>query len=154
VLDAHSGKDSIRAAIVNAEEAKSDKALTYPYPVLDPAALTGIAGEFVELIAPGSEADPVGLLLQFLVGAGCALDRTAYYEVEATRHYTNLFAVAVGLTAAGRKGTSWAHVRRIFEDAGVLPGTNIKAGLSSGEGIIHAVRDPVRAIKPPPSKRE
>jgi hypothetical protein len=140
--------DAIRTAIGSAEEVRREKAFSYHYPALDPAARVGIAGEFVDLIAPASESDTAALLIQFLVAAGCSLGRTAFYEVEATRHFTNLFAVAVGPTAAGRKGTSWAHVRRAFEDAGALPGANIKAGLSSGEGIIHAVRDAVIEMQP------
>src|SRR5437868_6194291 len=102
MLDAQ-GEDTIRAAFANAQGVTSDKGSAYAYPALAPEALVGIAGEFVRMIAPASESDPAALLLQFIVMAGCALGRTAYYEVEATRHYTNLFAVAVGPTAAGRK---------------------------------------------------
>jgi hypothetical protein len=142
------GEDAIRAAFAEAELMTPDKGLAYTYPTLASEALVGIAGEFVEMIAPASESDPAALLLQFLVMAGCALGRSAFYEVEATRHYTNLFGVAVGPTAAGRKGTSWSHVRSVFESAGALPAANIKAGLSSGEGIIHAVRDPVIEMRP------
>jgi hypothetical protein len=56
----------------------------------------------------------------------------------------NLFAVLVGETAKARKGTSLAHVLRIFERADEQHRRNcITHGLSSGEGLIWQVRDPV-----------
>jgi hypothetical protein len=81
---------------------------------------------------------------QFLVAFGCACGRGAHYQVEADRHYPNEFCVLVGPTARGRKGSSWGHIRRLLADAdppfvdGCLVG-----GLSSGEGLISQVRDPV-----------
>jgi hypothetical protein len=75
------------------------------------------------------------------------LGRGPYYQVEGDRHGTNLFGVLVGETAKGRKGTSWGRVRQIAEIAD--PGwtrDRIHSGLSSGEGVIWAVRDPIRTM--------
>jgi Protein of unknown function (DUF3987) len=62
---------------------------------------------------------------------------------ESDRHGMNLFLGVVGATSKGRKGSSWGHVRRLFglSDPGWVRHC-IGSGLSSGEGVIHAVRDP------------
>jgi hypothetical protein len=120
----------------------------YPYPTLDSTALTGIAGEFVSFVEPETEADPTALLIQFLGAAGSAMGRAAHYEVEATHHYSNIFAVGAGRTAAGRKGTSWAHVKAAMTGCDDWAKNCIKSGLSSGEGVIHTVRDPVTRQDP------
>jgi len=133
----------VPAAGADGEADSASRKFRYEYPVLDSAALYGLAGEFVRLVEPETEADPVALLIQFLVAAGNAIGRSAYFEVEATGHYCNLFAVAVGPTASGRKGTSWAHVRAAMLHCDNWFSACVKTGLSSGEGIIHAVRGPI-----------
>src|SRR5581483_7678529 len=54
------------------------------------------------------------------------------------------FAVIVGESAKARKGTSWGEVRRFVEllDQDWCQ-QRVAGGLSSGEGLIHAVRDPI-----------
>lgn len=109
-----------------------------------PEAYHGLAGDIVRAIEPTSEADPVALLVQLLVAFGSAANRSAYFAVEADRHHLNLYAVLVGATAKARKGTSWGRVRHVME--AVDPGWDterVVSGLSSGEGLIYAVRDPV-----------
>jgi hypothetical protein len=127
-----------------------DMALPKPveWPVLDQDAMHGIAGEIVHTIEPQSEADPVAILTQFLVSVGNMIGRKPYYRVEGTSHHCNLFAVLVGSTARGRKGTSEGRVREILhltEEAWVLD--NIKTGLVSGEGLVWAVRDPIYKVE-------
>jgi len=107
-------------------------------------ALHGIAGDFVRAVEPHTEADPASILTQFLVGFGNMVGRSPYYQVEADRHHTNLFGVVVGATAKGRKGTSLGQVRRRL--GAVDPAwerERVMGGLSSGEGLIWAVRDPI-----------
>jgi len=112
------------------------------WPVLDDTAVHGLAGDVVRTIEPHSEADPVAILVQFLVAFGSIIERTAYYPIEGDRHYTNIFAVLVGATAKARKGTSWGRVRQVCEQADAQwVGGCLKSGLSSGEGLIEAVRD-------------
>jgi len=82
-----------------------------PWPVMAPEAFYGLAGEFVGLVEPHTESDPVALLLQFLMGFGNLIGRGAYAKVEADAHYCNLYGVAVGETAKARKGTSWGQVK-------------------------------------------
>ena len=45
-------------------------------------------------------------------------------------------------SARARKGSSWDHVRRLIIDADPSLEPRILTGLSSGEGVIWAVRDP------------
>jgi hypothetical protein len=108
------------------------------------AALHGPAGEFVLRTEPHSEAHPTALLAQFLVAFGTACGRGAHYQVEADRHYSNEFCVLVGPSAKGRKGSSWGHVRRLLAEADprFVDGC-LASGLSSGEGLIAQVRDPL-----------
>lgn len=116
---------------------------------LRPAGYHGVAGDLVRLIEPHSEADPVALLIQFLVAFGNLIGRKAHFKAEADCHFTNLFAVMVGRTAKGRKGTSLGQVQRITAVIdGVWNGTRNLGGLASGEGLIWAVRDEIRVKSP------
>jgi len=118
-------------------------------PQLDNAALYGLAGDIVKTLEPETEADPVALLIQFLVAFGNVIGRRAHFVVGATRHYMNLFTVLVGPTASARKGTSWDLVKQLFTDVDPgWSGTRIQEGLSTGEGLIYAVRDQVTEQKP------
>jgi hypothetical protein len=108
-------------------------------------AFVGLAGDIVRRIEPETEADPIAILAQFLVCFGSLVGRNAYYQVEARRHYPNLFAVLVGRTAKGRKGTALAWVQALFPSADqAWCDRCVQSGLSSGEGLIASVRDPVR----------
>jgi hypothetical protein len=114
------------------------------WPVLDDKALYGLAGDIVRLIAPHTEADPVAILIQTLVCFGNVIDRTPHCTAEADYHGLNEFAVLVGATSKGRKGTSAGHVRRLFiQVAEDWTRQRIQTGLSSGEGLIWAVRDAI-----------
>ncbi len=114
------------------------------WPQMDKKAFHGLAGEVVHLINPHTEADPVAILIQVLVAVGNVIGRFCYYTADGTKHYLNLFVVLTGITSKGRKGTSSRHVINIFEQVDSSWTTNrIQSGLSSGEGLIWAVRDPV-----------
>jgi hypothetical protein len=106
-------------------------------------AFHGLAGDLVRIIEPHTEADPVGILAQFLAAVGNAVGRGPHFLVEADRHHVNLFALLVGITSKGRKGLAWGHVARLLRDAEPeWAAKHIVSGLSSGEGLIAAVRDP------------
>ncbi len=112
-------------------------------------AFYGLAGEFVALVEPHSEADPVALLLQFLVGFGNVIGRSAHFTAESHRHYCNLNCTLVGNTSKGRKGSSLSHARRVLGMIDEPWATNgIVSGLSSGEGLIWQVRDPIEQQTP------
>ena len=107
-----------------------------------PIAYHELLGEIVHTITPHTEADPVAILTQLLVSFGAAVGRRAWFQVEATRHHPNEFMLLVGDSSRARKGSSWDHVRRLLAaiDPSIEP--RILTGLSSGEGLIWAVRDP------------
>jgi hypothetical protein len=112
-----------------------------PLPV---SAFYGLAGEIVRAIEPHTEADTPGLLVQLLVAAGNTLGRGPHFRAEADRHGLNLFAVLVGATAKGRKGTSLGHIQNLVAGCDpVWAQSCVKSGLSSGEGLIYHVRDPL-----------
>ena len=112
------------------------------------AALHGAAGEVVRRVEPHTEADLVALLLTLLVMFGNVIGRSAHFVVSGTNHFTNLFLGLVGPTSMGRKGTAQKAIECILEL--VDPDwarRRIGSGLSSGEGIIAAVRDPVWEVR-------
>jgi hypothetical protein len=118
-----------------------------PWPVMEREAFHGLAGKVVETIAPHSEADPNGLLLQFLAAFGNAIGACAHYLVEGDQHRAKLFLVTSGATSKGRKGTATGRVRQLMALADSEWATaNIQSGLSSGEGVIYAVRDAVEKV--------
>jgi hypothetical protein len=115
-------------------------ASSWPQP-LGEAAFYGLTGEVVRAIEPHSEADPAALLVQFLVVAGNVIGRGPYFTVESDRHYPNFYACLIGETSKGRKGSSWGHVERLGKSCDPGWADRIESGLSSGEGLIWAVRD-------------
>ncbi|MGC1907747.1 MAG: DUF3987 domain-containing protein [Candidatus Acidiferrum sp.] len=95
-------------------------------------------------IEPHTEADPSALLFQFLTGFGNLVGRGPYTIADGARHGCNLFAAIVGVSSKGRKGTAWNHIRRVLEAIdSEWTGKRIQGGLSSGEGLIWGVRDPI-----------
>jgi hypothetical protein len=115
------------------------------FPILDPTALHGPAGDFVLAVDAQTEADPVGMLVQLLVGFASAIGRKPYFAVGGTRHYLNLFACLVGMTSIGRKGTALDVALWLLKRVDATWGKNcIRTGLVSGEGLIYHVRDEVK----------
>ncbi|MFZ4807593.1 MAG: hypothetical protein ACOYLQ_10075 [Hyphomicrobiaceae bacterium] len=115
-----------------------------PWPVLTEEALYGIAGEVATAATLNSEADPAAVLATFLTLAGIAFGRTPWIKVADDDHHARLFCVIVGRSARGRKGTSEGPVRKIWEVAEHRLGEplSIRPGpMSSGEGLIYAIRD-------------
>lgn len=108
----------------------------------------GLAGELVRAIEPHSEADPMALLSQFLVAFSNIIGHGPHFTVESTRHALNLFLILVGLSSKGRKGSALEQSLRLLR--GIDPAwssTGVASGLSSGEGLIWAVRDPIYKVR-------
>jgi hypothetical protein len=128
------------STVVDTSEPPRD---AFPEPI-DPAAFHGLAGDVVKAIDPHTEADPVAVLLGFLTAFGNAAGASAHFVVGSTDHPGRIFAAMVGETSRARKGDSWAAVRRLMVAADPQwAGSRIQGGLSSGEGLISAVRDPI-----------
>ena len=81
------------------------------------------------------------MLVQLLVGFGCLIGKTAYFRAEADHHYTKLFAVLVGASNKGRKGTSWGQIKSLLCRVDESFIGCVQDGLSSGEGLIFHVCD-------------
>ncbi len=128
----------------------------WPTPLADEA-YHGIAGVVTRTIAPDTEADPAVILTNFLVAMGNLLGRGPHARVGATYHYLNLFKVDVGRSSKGRKGTGLDPIRALLGRVEEHWEKNqVTGGLSSGEGLIHNVRDPVTkrvAIRDAKSRR-
>lgn len=115
------------------------------WPKMDEAAYRGVFGRIVETVDPHTEGDPVAVLTGALVATGNAMGRGPYMQIGATKHRTNQFIGHVGATAKGRKGSAWNPVKDIMHASDRHWTENrILSGLSSGEGLINEVRDPVR----------
>lgn len=85
---------------------------------------------------------------QVLAAFGNAVGRSRYFEIAGARHYANLYPVLVGKSSKGRKGTSWAYTKRLFDEAdSVWSSTRVMSNISTGEGVIWAVRDPIMKTK-------
>jgi hypothetical protein len=120
----------------------------YPDP-LGQSAYHGPLGEMVRLIEPHTEADPVAVLIQALAYFGNLIGRGPHLLAEARRHHTNIFVCIVGATAKGRKGSSQGQVERPFREVDeVWLKDRVTTGLSSGEGLIWSVRDPIERSEP------
>ena len=111
-------------------------------PVVYEEMFHGLAGNIVKKLAPQTEAHPVALLVELLVNFGNVIGRTAYFQVEDTPHFGNLFVARVGQSSVGRKGTGSDRVSAIFRKVDPdWSSENRASGLSSGEGLVFRIRD-------------
>jgi len=108
-------------------------------------ALYGLAGEVVRAIEPYSEADRAALLLHFLAPFGAAVGAGPFTWAGDARHALRIWPVSVGKSSKGRKGSSWAPFRRLFQESDPeIVSSRFAHGLSSGEGLILEVRDEIK----------
>ncbi|MGG1661741.1 DUF3987 domain-containing protein [Brevibacillus sp. NRS-1366] len=109
---------------------------------LGEAALHGLAGEVVRLIEPHTEADPAALLINFLTIFANIVGTEPHFVVSGGEHRMKVFSVLVGPTFRGKKGTSLEPVMKLMRAVDPELVYRTASGLSSGEGVIYAVRDP------------
>jgi hypothetical protein len=123
-------------------------------PPMRPEAFHGVVGQIATLMAQHCESSPEVLLLHGLVIVGNIIGRSAYVYGGGPQLYPNEFAVFVGETARGRKGTAysmWEQLAQLvnrdwFE--GCLSGQT-----QTGEGIVHRVRDERYGVAPGKKKK-
>ncbi|GAA4859721.1 DUF3987 domain-containing protein [Kitasatospora terrestris] len=113
-----------------------------PGPVPDMAVFQGWVGQTVRDLDPTTEADPVGVLVNLLSAAGAMLGSGPHLRIGNDTHPALIWALTIGATAAGRKGagTNTARLLLAAAEPEFFKG-NMLSGLSSGEGLIEAVRD-------------
>jgi hypothetical protein len=114
----------------------------FPKPMAEEA-FYGLAGDVVRIIEPHSEASREAILAQFLVALGNDLGRGPHRK-QAGIHHLNEFAVLVGETSMGRKGTSWEAVKNLLTESEKRE----RDGMQSGEAVIHCVRDAIYGVVP------
>lgn len=120
----------------------------WPAPI-DEASYYGLAGDIVRTLEPQTEADPVALLIHVLVGVGNLGGRGPHFRVGGASHYTNENAICVGKTSSARKGTAKSDTFNLLRHVDPTWVENhVMAGLSSGEGLIWAVRDEIDKQEP------
>jgi predicted DNA-binding ribbon-helix-helix protein len=104
----------------------------------------GVAGRIVRKIEPHTEASPAALLMTLLTFAGSMIGKGAYVMTDGAHQCMNLFTLIIGSSSKARKGTSLANIERVLRmvDANFMS-DNTASGLSTGEGLIAAVKDSV-----------
>ena len=132
-----------------------DDALDIPeWPKLSQDALPGIVGEFVDLATRDSEADPAAVLATLLVRCAAEIGYNPYYCIGESKQRLLLGSVLVGTSSKARKGLSAGPIKSLFKKIQKVDSTWISAKtssgpLSSGEGLIYAVRDEVKEWQKP-----
>jgi hypothetical protein len=118
-------------------------------PVLNEKANHGLLGDIVRAFAPTTEAAPPAISSQLLACCGNLIGNNANYLIGKTRHHTALNVVIVGKTSKARKGTAFDLVHPILGEVDpIWAKNNLATGLSSGEGVVWAVRDPIVEADP------
>jgi hypothetical protein len=111
-------------------------------PVLPPAARTGLPGDVATRLADASGADPAAVLASFLTMFGNAAGAQPHAWFGGAEHPGRLFTILVGDAAAGRKGTAYGVVRKLFALADPhWSGDRVVTGLGSGEAMVGLVAD-------------
>lgn len=112
-------------------------------------AFIGPIGRWAKMVLPRTEACLENLLMSGLIAFGNALGRSCYYQVGSTKHFTNEFLLIVGRSAKARKGTGLSEARALMRELDpTWAKFRVKSGLSSGEGLIHQIRDEIRKLEP------
>lgn len=114
----------------------------WPKPI-NQAGMYGIAGEFVRLVEPHTEADPNAILLAFLTFAGNLIGRKFFTYAGSDQHCGNLYLCLVGNTGQGRKGSAISTVEAFFKKGSPPQLGHLLKGISSGEGVIWQIHDDV-----------
>lgn len=117
-----------------------------PWPILEEAALYGLAGEVVRTLLPHTEADPAALVANFLSIFGLMTgnptgERPAAVAEDAA-HPPRLFVLIVGDSARSRKSSALSRVLNLMSlvDRDFIA-TRLLTGYGSGEALIDDVAE-------------
>lgn len=109
---------------------------------LAPEAFHGVLGECVRANDPYTESDPAAVLVTLYVLAGNVIGRGPHAYADGTRHGCNENELVIGRSGDSRKGTSRWNAQQFIAPADqAWARERIQGGLSSGEGLLHAIRD-------------
>lgn len=111
-------------------------------PILGEPAYHGLIGDFLRKVAPFTEATDAGVLAHLLAAIGTLIGPGPYISTSGDRQCARVNCLIVGPTSTGRKGTSYAPIKKLmaltnpfFWDEQAV------SGLSTGEGLIAKVAD-------------
>ena len=119
-------------------------------PRIDPRAFHGPLEEIVDLATKNSEAAGVAVAANVIALFSATIGRVPYMWIGDGKNHARPFFLIVGRSAKSRKGTAEALPRRLFKKVDELLRDRVPdyvpleihgGGLSSGEGIAHALRD-------------
>lgn len=113
-----------------------------------PEVFHGVLGEICRTIGPMTEADPMGILITGLVGLGNLFGAMPFVRIGQVKHPARLSAVIVGASSKARKGTATTEMQAVLdmiepqEDTCWSRRCVVRGGgMTSGEGLIEALRD-------------
>ena len=107
------------------------------WPVLEPVALYGLAGDIVNTLDEYTEADKAAVLFNVLAMFGTFVGPKPRMIVDGSIHTARVFVVVVGNTSRARKSTATAQTRRLFADVDEdWCDDGIRSGFASGEALI------------------
>jgi len=148
-------RDAVAAAEATLDQAqpKSDKDNTEPFapPTMPTHAYPPLVREVVEAATRSSEAHPVAVAANVLALFCCAIGRTAFQRIGDAVIHARPFMLVVGKSGKARKGTAEHTPREVARRADALLRKRHRTddrlrthtgGLSSGEGVGWAIRDP------------
>ena len=119
----------------------------WPAP-LGAAARHGVVGDFLALASPATEADDAALAFQFIAFVGCCIGSDPHVVAGADQHPARFNVALVGATSRGRKGSAASIVKAVLREADPdFVGSRILGGLSTGEGLVWSVRDPIYKVE-------
>ncbi len=119
------------------EENQLDLSLTPP-----PSLWNGLAQQYLELVAPATEAPESFHLGSFITAIGCLIGRDAWF-CNPLPVFPNFYTLLLGPTGQGRKTTSYRLALRLMEEVAERLELKLKPlhGLASVEGLAAAMRD-------------
>lgn len=151
------GDDAVKAVVDQALAAvavqkvpplREDSPLTPPQ--MRPEGFVPILREISDAACENSEAHPVAVAFSAIVFFSAMIGRTAFQRIGDSVIHCRPCGIITGKSGKARKGTSEALVRMLFGVVDTRLGERLKTdarlrihagGLSTGEGIAHAIRD-------------
>lgn len=136
---------------IHADDSPSDGPNPLAPPVMPQHAYPALVRDVVSAATYSSEAHPVAVAANVLALFCCAIGRTAFQRIGDAHIHARLFMLIIGRSGKARKGTAEKLARKLFKlvDALLrkLYGSDDRlrthaGGLSSGEGVGWAIRDP------------
>lgn len=154
-LAAAAGLDAVRQQLAKAVPAVAVEAegpAPLAPPTMRPEGFPPLVRAIVDAACASSEAHPVAVAANVIAWFGAAVGRVAFQRIGDQRIHCRTFMLIVGKSGKARKGTAETTAREVFRGADArlrrqLGTKNVlrfhDGGLSTGEGLVWAIRDAV-----------